>query len=284
MFSSWRSGVLVMLNMVKGLSAKGCYEDPKHSKNRTKNDKFSKQLIVSDDWIEQCTYRARNQESREQVPKPVEGRRDDCCELGVGRDGNGDHTPVCEIEERQVHEEDEVNELWCGPLKLNHGIHNASINQGLCEHIRPFNRHLAIGSSHHNMVVSAHSLNVDQMLTSQNQLSDESMNQCLCWRMNKVNSSIPGQMNMGMWSTFQQHAPCRKPCVLLQLPVELRSSCWCPRTAQMRTWLPLDWKGPAALSCGAQKSNPGFSKRQKGKCYEHTISVTVYIGTIIQIN
>jgi hypothetical protein len=95
--------------------------------------------------VEQCTtYRTRDQKSGEQVPQPVEGRGDDGCELSVRSDGHSDHAPVCEIQEREVHEENEVEELGCGPLELDHGIHNASIDHGLCEHIRPFDRHLAI--------------------------------------------------------------------------------------------------------------------------------------------
>ena len=93
----------------------------------------------------QCTYRTWDQESGEQVPEPVESRGDDGCELGVGSDSNSNHAPVSEIKKSQVHEENEVEEFGCVPLELDHGVHNASIDQGLCEHIRPFYRHLAIG-------------------------------------------------------------------------------------------------------------------------------------------
>lgn len=67
-----------------------------------------------------ATYRTGNQEPGEQVPKPVEGRRDDGRKLGVRSDGNRDHSPVCKVQEGQVHEENEVEEFSGSPLELNH--------------------------------------------------------------------------------------------------------------------------------------------------------------------
>jgi hypothetical protein len=82
------------------------------------------------------TYRPRNHESREQVPKTEEGCGDNGCKLQVGRDCHAHHAVEGEDEEGEEHEEDEVEELGDSPFEVNHGIDNRGVQQGLSKYIR----------------------------------------------------------------------------------------------------------------------------------------------------
>jgi hypothetical protein len=69
-----------------------------------------------------CVYRARNQESGEEIEKGVEESAHDGSQDEVGSDGHHHHAVEC-VEE-QADEQDVIipEELGCCPLELQHGV------------------------------------------------------------------------------------------------------------------------------------------------------------------
>jgi hypothetical protein len=82
-----------------------------------------------------CVYRARNQESGEEIEKGVEESAHDGSQDEVGSDGHHHHAVEC-VEE-QADEQDVIipEELGCCPLELQHGVCDEPIYGGLHQHV-----------------------------------------------------------------------------------------------------------------------------------------------------
>lgn len=88
------------------------------------------------------TYGARNDESREEIPYSIEGRRKNGCNVVVGSQAHSHHSIKSEVKECEVHEEQIPEEFSNSPLESDHGINYYTIYQSLDENIRNFNCNL----------------------------------------------------------------------------------------------------------------------------------------------
>lgn len=103
--------------------------------------------------MKRCTYRFKNEKTREEVEDGVETRGDNCGNLVVWREGNSHHTIVGEVQEAEAHDESVIEELCSCPLEVYHGICNQRVRNSLNQAIWKFYQYLQkqTKTSHHKV-------------------------------------------------------------------------------------------------------------------------------------
>ena len=88
------------------------------------------------------TYRSGDDESGEEIPDGIECRRNDWCNVVVRCEANSHHAVECEVEQREVHEEEVPEEFGSCPLKPNHRVNYDPIYGSLNKCVWKFNDNL----------------------------------------------------------------------------------------------------------------------------------------------